>query len=272
MNRHPGKAARLLPLALFLSLLSGPLAAGGPEGHAVTGIFAVRALDDQARQRLHAVLGDISDDAIAGWCNWPDQIRDQPEWDWAARQHYVNLPRGARYERQRDCPDGACITEAIKKYAGELQDDRRPARQRQEAFGWLCHLVGDIHQPLHSGLAADRGGGTVDVIFGDEQVNLHRWWDGTLIQDRAETLDHLLQLLPTPSPDQVPDTWNPAEVDEWTGQAHEYAMAHAYPDTTIITEAFAEQAWANIQQRLPQSALRLAQILNAILGEGSVEL
>lgn len=256
--------------ALALGCFALPAQAWGPEGHAVTGILALRAVDDQARQALESLLGGISERSIANRCNWPDHLRDQPRWDWAAPLHYVNIPRLGEYERQRDCPAGLCVTEAVKKYAGQLQDSRRSVQSRSEAFAWLCHLVGDIHQPLHCGLAEDRGGNTIDIVFAGQQANLHQFWDYLVIRDRAGTLENLLALLPAPSATQVPLSWNPLEVDEWTQQSHDFAMEKAYPATPLIDPSFARQSWVDIQQRLPLSALRLAQILNATLGQGSV--
>ena len=272
MNKH-SFATALMAIALSSGWLALPAQAWGPEGHAVTGILALRALDDKARQALESLLGDISERSIAARCNWPDHLRDQPHWDWAAPLHYVNIPRQGSYDRQRDCADGLCVTEAIKKYAGELQDSRHPAHSRGEAFAWLCHLVGDIHQPLHCGLAEDRGGNTIDIVFAGQQANLHQFWDSLVIRDRAGTLEHLLARLPALSTEQIPLSWNPVEVDEWTQQAHDFAMEKAYPAAPpSIDPAFAQQSWVAIQQRLPLSALRLAQILNATLGRGAVEL
>jgi len=187
--------------------------------------------------------------------------------------HYVNIPRSAdEYDEGRDCREGMCVTEGIKKYANELGNDRLPQQQRKEAFAWLCHLVGDLHQPLHSGFADDRGGNNVEVVFDNTGMNLHHFWDRALIQDRAgssRTLIRILKSEVSPLPDQ---RWNPADVNAWTIESHRVARAKAYPNTPEIDAAFADQSWAVINERLPLGAERLALILNAVLGEGEVVL
>jgi hypothetical protein len=57
------------------------------------------------------------------------------------------------------------------------------------AFAWLFHLVGDIHQPLHTAQLftvdypqGDRGGNEicVHVTQAGQPMDLHRFWDGVI--------------------------------------------------------------------------------------------
>ena len=99
--------------------------AWGPEGHTQVGLLALQGLDPTASVWIKDVLGTDDVETINQACNWPDHVRDTPDWQWSAPQHYVNIPRSAsRYNLERDCPDGLCVTEAIKKYAGELTNPR----------------------------------------------------------------------------------------------------------------------------------------------------
>ena len=52
---------------------------------------------------------------------------------------------------------------------------------------WLCHLVGDIHQPLHCVALfstkypdGDRGGNSIRIRISSSPTNLHSLWDGLL--------------------------------------------------------------------------------------------
>lgn len=62
-----------------------------------------------------------------------------------------------------------------------LADSALPASQRAVALCWVLHLMGDVHQPLHSGSlygtrlfeTGDRGGNAIRI--GDS--NLHARWD-----------------------------------------------------------------------------------------------
>ena len=258
--------------AIFMSL-PGLAWSWGPEGHAATGILAMELTDAVATKELASILGSTANSRIDEMCNWPDAMKDLSEWDWASPQHYVNIPRYAEYyDAERDCREGLCVTEAIKKYANQLGDGHLPREKRAEAFGWLCHLVGDLHQPLHCGFRDDRGGNTVDVIFLGREMNLHEYWDRQLILERSATLDGLLANLGALTADNLNSEWIPGVVDDWTWESHQLALARSYPDTTEISPAFADESWVLITRQIPLAALRLAEILNATLGEGEVVL
>jgi len=263
-------------LAYGIVLLLNPLNllhAWGPEGHAAIGIMAMQLADDTARQQLDIIFGSTDDARMESLCNWPDRLRDQAEWDWASPQHYVNIPRSATdYDAERDCGEGLCVTEAIKKYANQLGNEHLPGQQRELAFAWLCHLVGDLHQPLHCGFPDDRGGNTILVEFNGAEMKLHEYWDRQLILQQSGSLSGLLAQTGPGLANRVPETWNPAEVDQWTSESHRLAASFSYPPALEIDEDFNGQSWELILRRLPLAAERLAQILNATLGEGEVNL
>ena len=53
------------------------------------------------------------------------------------------------------------------------------------------HFVADLHQRLHA-IADDRGGNDVILQFNGRLTNLHRLWDGDII-DRAYPGQRMLQ-------------------------------------------------------------------------------
>src|SRR5258707_10011420 len=67
--------------------------------------------------------------------------------------------------------------------------NQAPTNQRAVALTWLFHLVGDLHQPLHTIQLfsreyphGDRGGNEVCIRLAPERapLDLHRLWDGLL--------------------------------------------------------------------------------------------
>jgi hypothetical protein len=91
---------------------------------------------------------------------WPDLIRGQHEYDHPT-WHYVNFPyyidgqpappglnlRGL-YPTRLDL-DKWNVTQAVKHCQTTLNGDASPS-DKALAYCWLFHLVGDLHQPLHS--------------------------------------------------------------------------------------------------------------------------
>jgi hypothetical protein len=219
-----------------------------------------------------AILGDDAPATVSEACNWPDAVRNSAEWKWSAPQHYVNIPRDAtHYDRQRDCVNGLCITEAIRKYAAELARPELGRERRWQAFAWVCHLVGDLHQPLHAGFRDDRGGNLVDVSYRGQAYTLHEFWDGVLLERAlAAGVDPAAAAAPRQC-DARRRAWNPASVDAWTDESHAIAASSAYPPAATIGEDFAEKSWTVAQQQLRRATCRLATILNAELGDSGLE-
>jgi len=225
-------------------------------------------LDDSARAAVVEILGGDSDKAFGEACNWPDTVRETPQWEWSARMNYVNIPRSARhYQRERDCPDGMCVTEAILKYANELSRPELDTKRHWQAFAWLCHLTGDLHQPLHAGYRDDRGGNEVDVEYQGKPYNLHQFWDSVIIRERLGSGASWTRPYAGSSWNQAPATWSPQDTVSWTDESHALAADFAYPPGRVIDEQFADQSWLIIRQQWQKASQRLAQILNATVGE-----
>jgi hypothetical protein len=259
-----------LSCAIWLTM---PLtvSAWGAEGHRIVGVNALAMVDETARASVVEILGGDSDEIIGSACSWPDTVRETPEWEWSAPMHYVNMPRSARqYDWQRDCADGMCVTAAIVKYANELSHPELGAEQRWQAFAWLCHLTGDLHQPLHAGYRDDLGGNTVNIEYHGNTGNLHQFWDRVVIQDRLGTNDHWERPFSRPPWTGVVSNWGPDSVAAWTGESHALVATSAYPPGFVIDEYFADQTWLIIRQQWQKASNRLARILNATVGNGNV--
>lgn len=256
---------------VLLVLLPIQASAWGYQGHALVGRLALNSLDEKATAQLQEILGDGLRTASDAACSWPDAVRESPQWDWSAPQHYVNIPRhSSEYERDRDCSNGMCVTEAIKKYAGELADPKLDADQHWQAYAWLCHLVGDLHQPLHAGFKDDRGANRVDISYKGRNGNLHWFWDSLLIDDYLQTTGQWPETLSENNLQLTGNTWNPSETDQWTSESHHIAATACYPDDKDIQKEFADRSWVIIQDQLKKAGNRLGRILNATLGDGEV--
>jgi hypothetical protein len=236
------------------------------DGHTSIGIMAINQLQAESRRELESIIGPLDDRAMEKACNWPDEVRETEEWEWSARLHYINIPRGDFvYRESRDCPDQLCATQGIKRFAVELANQEATGEQRMRAFAWLCHLVGDLHQPLHAGFEDDRGGNNFDIIFKGEQINLHGFWDFELINEHAGSWQNLVKLLSTSPATKAASNWSPEMVNDWTNESHELAKQSAYPATKNIDETYVQQSWERAQKQISSAATHLALIINTQL-------
>jgi hypothetical protein len=240
--------------------------AWGEEGHTAIGVLAIDQLQPAVRSELENIIGPLDGQAMLEACNWPDVIRETEEWAWTAPRHYVNIPRGeTSYMESRDCPEQLCATQAIKYFAAELANHKASREQRWQAFAWLCHLAGDLHQPLHAGFADDRGGNNFEIVYKGEEMNLHTLWDHELIERHAGSWQDLVKRLNALPKVQVGDNWSPEMVNQWTNESHKLAEQAVYPASKTIDDRYEKQSWELIQQRISTAASRLALMINSVL-------
>jgi len=259
----------LLFVAGAVTGFSTNISAWGHDGHSAVGIMALDNLQTDARSELQRVLGSLDDQTIIEACNWPDKVRPTAEWEWTYPLHFINIPKGvASYAEARDCPDKLCVTEAIKKYALQLGDRQASQEQRRQAFAFICHFTGDLHQPLHagySGVAYDRGANDVDITFNGEAMNLHNFWDRALIEARAGGWRQLIDVVNQHARVQAADNWSAGMVDDWTEESHQLVEDEMYPDHPQLSQGYQDKSWDLLQQRILTAASRLALIVNTVL-------
>jgi hypothetical protein len=256
-------------LNLMLTLaLPVQVFAWGADGHRVVGAIGVDYLNESALSSLKQLFGTDDFDSVVEWCNWPDVDRASEDGAFRSPMHYINMvPGESKYVRERDCPDGMCVTEAVGEFAAELVNLDLPLKRRREAFGWVCHLVGDLHQPLHAGFGHDRGGNDFQISFNDEETNLHSFWDSRLILDRSDSWQSLYDLLSDRSGANPGTNWQAGEVVLWTNESHAFAETRSYPDNPKISQEFADKSWVRVKEQLARGGKRLAWVLNTVLAE-----
>jgi len=252
---------------VILALAAALLCGWGPDGHRIVGAIASRHLTDEARSSLLELLGA---ETLADAGNWADEIRGDSSYDWARPLHYVNVPRDAEhYDMGRDCPDGRCVVEAIRRYAGVLGDPAVDRSTRVEALKFLVHFVADVHQPLHVSYQDDLGGNRVDVIFFGQRTNLHRLWDSGLLRRQMRTgwQDLVVRLDNGFSAEQVRIITAVTDPATWADESLAITRTHCYsfPPDGQIGDEYYRRTIGLVNQRLGEAGLRLAAVLNDLL-------
>ena len=254
----------LFALAL-LAALPLHLWAWGVEGHRAIGIIAENHLTDKARREVMALLGTQS---LAMVSTIPDEMRYLPEYKDTAPWHYVNTAMGLGHDQYLQAVKAQTTPNAYNELLLKIKEMRDPAltkAQRAEALIFVVHLVGDIHQPMHTGRAEDKGGNDIKMTYRGKDTNLHSLWDSGLLDYQGLTYTELGQqdsAVPTP----LLKTWQAtADPAEWlwesytiAGQLYAEAAQNPNPDYRYYP-AHADE----LKQRLQQAGIRLAGVLNA---------
>jgi hypothetical protein len=122
---------------------------------------------------------------------WADDIRMQAKLQRETKWHYINFPfkpAGEPEDIKPLAPHPDNILSALAENQRRVKS-QVSADQRAIALAWLLHLVGDIHQPLHTVQLftreyphGDRGGNEVCIRLapGRAALDLHRLWDGLI--------------------------------------------------------------------------------------------
>ncbi len=261
---------RSLIAAFLVLLLSPSIAFGwGRDGHAVISEIAHRELSPEVLDRVTEILGGRHMAEVGAWA---DEVRRQPAYRWSAPLHYSNIPPGEpAFVFERHSPPEGCAVAAIKRFSQELVDPELTDDQRREALKFLIHFVGDIHQPLHAGFAHDRGGNDIRVELLGRPFNLHAVWDSGLMRAAEvgpwpEYADRLHARIT----DHQRGAWSNLNPEVWTTESYQLAVTFAYaiPDDGKLDEEYVQRNIAIVDARLSIAGVRLAQLLNELLGEG----
>jgi hypothetical protein len=239
--------------------------AWGPEGHRATAAIAAERLCPAAEAEVERLLGEMS---LADAALWPDRIRGEAEWAHTRDWHYINIdddaPFSALVEGQ---PGHGRLLSAIRENLALLADTQATDARRREALGFVLHLVGDLHQPLHVGRSEDRGGNAITVSFAGQETNLHRLWDGVLLRsaglrpdDYQRSLEPLVALFA--------QSWERGTLQDWAEESrrlrpwvYDFDARRRVP---LISKRYAETGRQLSALRLAQAGVRTAWLLNQL--------
>ncbi|MBN3871573.1 MAG: S1/P1 nuclease [Nostoc sp. JL33] len=133
---------------------------------------------------------------------WADEARgnqtfDHPTW------HYINFPyqpSNASNSIPREIAGEENILYAFKKNFDIVQSSATSNSEKAVAICWLFHLLGDVHQPLHTTKLitnqypepeGDRGGTRfyIRVKPDSQTISLHKFWDDLILgSERFQTV------------------------------------------------------------------------------------
>ncbi len=186
------------------------------------------------------------------------------------------------------------VSTELPKMADALADNAIPGSVRAYHLGWIIHIVGDLHQPLHGTSRSsafspygDAGGnGVWTTIPGSDRdsTNLHAVWDGMVgrvsrdlpLDVLAQSLANALPISAMESDDLViPDgAALAATVKSWADESATLARYVAYDlppregkAPPVLSDGYLSRGEAIARHRLALAAYRLAALLEARLGD-----
>ena len=121
---------------------------------------------------------------------WSDDVRGDIEYDrpvW----HYVDIPYRPG-DTNLEIPQVESILTAFPENRSTVESSASDAKARAVALCWMLHLIGDVHQPLHTTSLmtdqfpapdGDEGGNKffIRVTPNTSGIKLHSFWDGLIL-------------------------------------------------------------------------------------------
>ncbi|MEO6305132.1 MAG: S1/P1 nuclease [Bacteroidia bacterium] len=237
-------------------LLPASTFAWGSKGHKIVAAIAKKCLEKNIIDSVQKYLADISFENASVWM---DEIRSDNAYDYMKPWHYVNVEKDKTYVKTKD-PE---VVNEIEIAIATLKDRKlHDAEQLNFSLKVLFHLVGDIHQPLHCGYKADKGGNEILVQYPGKGTNLHKVWDSEIIDDMKISLNDCLTLaneIPAAEKKKIQTT----NVETWMNESRTL-LPEVYNFEGKIKQDYIDKNKLVIEKQLVRAGIRLALVLHEI--------
>ena len=186
------KGVVALLFAAFLLAIPGRSAAWGKRGHELVAQIAFYFLDQPTKDLVKKYLGNLSIEEAA---NWMDDERGNSYYNYMRTWHYLDIDKGETYDTKSTERNILTILHSAIVELRQYKTVKRKDIKRDILL--IFHLVGDLHQPLHTGYAIDKGGNTIEISSPVVGGNLHSVWDTQILEYKNITLDSCLKMYAT---------------------------------------------------------------------------
>jgi hypothetical protein len=228
---------------------------------------------------------------------WADMIRDR-KFETRYRKynhsnwHYSDTfwtTKNGRVETVEAPGDGGQALERIVEF---IKLQRSEANDAQKAIGiaWLEHLIGDIHQPLHTSARVtelepkgDLGGNLFLITPAgtprDKQDNLHSFWDSIIVRTSPNVRDAGDSEYILPIAKRVmrrhpfvrlQSKLALNEPDQWKKESFEIASTRLYPPSLRRNASpspnYKRMALTIAEERMALAGYRMGELFNQLFG------
>jgi S1/P1 nuclease len=324
MHNARARAALVLVLAL---VPTPPLRAWNGTGHQIVARIAWDTMTPTVRERVLALLQAAPSDACLAQLmptdsrplaarrrefflrasTWADTLRPGDDGERACTRfhrsewHYINffwegvsgatgVDRPADRRDMRPAPANVVARLPLLRALATCVAPRcgTTTPERAIALAWILHLVGDIHQPLHTSARVtarpderqgDQGGNLFILDSGPPILRLHGYWDGIVDrsaprganESNAAYIGRLAALFMQrhPASASVAEL-APGQYEAWALEGFETTKVSVYPVTlkrgAMPGEQYRRTAFTIAQRAIAQAGYRLANLLNAMFG------
>ncbi len=235
----------------------------GQTGHRVTGEVAEQYLSKKARKAIAELLDGESLEVTS---TYADEIKSDNNYRSYGAWHYVNIPFDKTYDTHPVSDRGDLVT-GIEKCVEVLKSEFSSKEDKAFHLRLLVHFIGDLHQPMHTGLSEDKGGNDFQVQWFGSGTNLHSVWDTKMIESYGMSYTELAATMPDLSKRQVKSLQEGSILD-WVEDSRTL-VKKVYATTKsgdTLGYRYMYDYFETVRDQLQKGGIRLAGLLNEILG------
>jgi len=315
------KTFLLVIFAFLICLLPKTAFAWDDAGHKVVAYIAWENMTPEARTKAIEILLAAPEDSGLAWLlptdgrsfetrrreffeiasTWSDIVRDNKspnrrtkyhKGEWHYTNYFWKQVNGLPVEVAELKPAQTNVVERLFFLQNAMTNEGTNPKDKAIYLAWILHLVGDIHQPLHTSARVtdteprgDQGANLFylepkkEITEGSREfrMNLHAYWDGILRYgfkrgdecdgDYIETIG--AKLIKNYPQKNFANMMKQGRFDGWAQEGFTAAQKEVYPATLKRDEMPSkkyEQTAVKISERaMALAGYRLAQMLNEIL-------
>jgi len=263
---------------LVIVLLAFNVFAWNAIGHQMVAAIAYQQLDKQAKTKVGRYLAATNKVyrplGFVESSTWLDTIRYK-DINWYDKLHYINIPFTRDGTPLPAVPDMNVVW-GVQQSISILKSRYTNSFDKGMALRILIHIMGDLHQPLHTvSLVShnipngDKGGNMYYINALPLANNLHKYWDsgaGYLVKRpptskaSVKTLSKQLAAAYPCQKEQV------ISVSSWVAESNQLArtVAYAIPEGEKPSMQYQLTAQSLTRQRIALAGCRLAAVLNEV--------
>ncbi len=233
----------------------------GKTGHRTIGEIANQYLKNKTKHKIAELLNGQS---LALVSTFADDIKSDRHYDEFYTWHYVNMPFDVDYEHSEKNPKGDLVT-GIAKCKAVIKDKNSTKEEKVFYLKMLVHLIGDLHQPMHTGRKEDKGGNMIQVQWFGVGTNLHAVWDTKMINQFGMAYTELANNADQISKEQVKYLQEGGIVD-WANETHKLGI-QTYASVKVgenLRYGYMYNHFALVRSQLQKGGIRLAKVLNEL--------
>jgi hypothetical protein len=269
----------------FLILFCFPISvfAWNIVGHKVVAQIAYQQLNPIAKEKVDSLVASMHQqypmiNSFADIACWPDKLREQ-KIDVYKHWHYADFSFSKDGTPLKDLLTTDNAIWAFNSIQIIVHNARANPYERARFLAFLAHIVGDLHQPLHtvSFISAtlpdgDKGGNDYFVRYQHARISLHKLWDrgvDNFVGDNSSThADQIANTLMTLYPQSYfAQRVNHLEAERWKEEGMSLAkeVVYATPYNQEISAEYIQNARLFAGQQVALAGYRLGNLLNQLL-------